>query len=590
MKIKRLIKNSLELLRLACKLSPKNMVFTIISAIVNTSKNLLAVLIPGILVNILTNSQSFSIPLIVVTAFCLITTVADMTAKYFSLKLTSLGYALNNYGALHVAQKGMKNDYKHWDTASFMEKNLNAVQGTWIFMGITDVYFENLLSGILSVLAVSYIIAQVNWLVLVILFALVVVTVIIDRKNIKEQHEMQKEMAALRKKTQYDSYVLSDLRFGKEIRMFGAVSFFKDKYWKSSEDVMMFQHKRELKSLKYSIPNSVIGLVESVLVYIASIMQYSAGKIQLGFLLVYYGAIIQLKNAINTVFNFYLDIAEIDEIYGDIKSFLNTEETLRLGHSSVNKDSGFELEVKNVSFRYPESKEYTLKNISFTISGNEKICIVGDNGSGKTTLVKLLLRLYDVTDGEILLNGVNIKEYDYDEYMSVFAPVFQDFQLHAFTIRENIAFDEKDNDEKIYELLSMYKLDNVIKGLNNKLDTMLTKQLDENGVDLSGGEKQKLAMVRAAYKDARALVLDEPTANIDPIAEADFYALVRSLFADKPMVFVSHRMSSAKISDKILVFDNGCLIECGGFNELIQKGGLFADMYRQQADLYKKRA
>lgn len=589
MKLNKLLKNSFELLRFSCKLSPENMVYTIISSILKTAKNLLVVLIPGLLVNLLTKSKTFSLPLIIITAFCLIITIADMTAKFFSLKLTSLGYSLNNYGTLKICQKGMKNDYKHWDTASFMKDNLNAVQGTWIFMGITDVYFESFLSGILSVLAISYIIVQINWLVLVILFVLVILSVIVDRKNIKEQHEMQKEMSALQKKKRYNSYVLSDLRFGKEIRMFGAVSFFKDKYRKSSEEVLMFQNKKELKALKYSITNSVIGFIESVLVYVASIMQYSAGKIELGFLLVYYSAIIQLKNAVNAVFNFYLDIAEIDEYYRDIKSFLSTEELLRSGHIHINNNSGFKLEVRNVSFRYPESEEYALKNISFTICGNEKICIVGDNGSGKTTLVKLLLRLYDVTDGEILLNGVNIKEYNYDEYLSVFAPVFQDFQLHSFTIRENIAFEAPDNDEKIYNLLSMYGLGDVVKGLNNKLDTMLIKQLDADGVDLSGGEKQKLAMVRAAYKNARAFVLDEPTANIDPIAEADFYESVKSLFIDRPMVFVTHRMSSAKISDKILVFDGGCLTEYGTFNELIQSNGVFQKMYRQQADLYKER-
>ena len=200
-----------------------------------------------------------------------------------------------------------------------------------------------------------------------------------------------------------------------------------------------------------------------------------------------------------------------------------------------------------------------------------------------------MLRLYDPTSGGIFLNGVNIKEYDYEHYLSLISPIFQDFQLHSFTLRENISFLDAENDKKIFDLLEQLNMKEKVMSLESGLDSMLTKQLDENGIDFSGGERQKIAMTRAGFKSSRMVVLDEPTSNIDPLAEINFYKKITSIFNKKPIVFVSHRMSSAKISDKILVIDNGEIIESGCFVDLLSQDGIFSKMYKNQANLYNEK-
>lgn len=222
------------------------------------------------------------------------------------------------------------------------------------------------------------------------------------------------------------------------------------------------------------------------------------------------------------------------------------------------------------------------------INSGEKIAFAGENGSGKTTLVKLLLRLYDVSLGEILLNGINIKEFQYEEYLRLFAPVFQDYQLHAYSLRENIAFLDQDRDERIWELLAENQMDGVIRDCPKGLDTYVTKLLDEEGRDFSGGEKQKLAMVRAQYKDADIFVLDEPTSAIDPIAEMEFFERVNDMTKNNTVVYVSHRMASTKFADQIFVLKDGELIEHGNYHALMEQNGVYAEMFKLQSSYYNE--
>ena len=204
MKNTTLFKNTFKLLKMSCRLSPKNVLFTILSTIIRTAKDILGVLAPAFLIEVLTKSNNFSIPIIVIFCFCAIVTIADMTTKYFSLKLTSLGYAMNNKGTLKIGQKGMKLDYKCWDVPDYMENNLKAVQGSWIFMGITDAFFEKLLSGLILFATISYIIIQVDFFVLLIILVLVVVSIFIDKISAEKKHKVDIQGATVKKKKHYD--------------------------------------------------------------------------------------------------------------------------------------------------------------------------------------------------------------------------------------------------------------------------------------------------------------------------------------------------------------------------------------------------
>ena len=252
-------------------------------------------------------------------------------------------------------------------------------------------------------------------------------------------------------------------------------------------------------------------------------------------------------------------------------------------------DTDYEIEFRNVSFRYPGAENYSLHNLSLKFNIGERLAVVGKNGSGKTTFIKLLCRLYDPTEGEIRLNGVDIKKYDYDEYLSIFSVVFQDFKLFSFSLGQNVATAMEYDKEKAEKCLKKAGLSERLKTMPNGIDTPLYKDFETEGVEISGGEAQKVALARALYKDAPFIVLDEPTAALDPIAEAEIYTKFNELLGEKTAIYISHRLSSCKFCDEIVVFDNGAVVQRGCHEDLMkEKEGLYHELWTAQAQYYEQ--
>lgn len=251
-------------------------------------------------------------------------------------------------------------------------------------------------------------------------------------------------------------------------------------------------------------------------------------------------------------------------------------------------ETGYEIEFCNVSFRYPGAEDDALRNLSLKFKIGERLAVVGKNGSGKTTLIKLLCRLYDPTEGEIRLNGVDIRKYDYDEYLSIFSVVFQDFKLLSFSLGQNVAAAMEYDREKAEQCLVKAGLAERLRTMPKGLDTALYKDFDSEGVEISGGEAQKVALARALYKDAPFVILDEPTAALDPIAEAEIYTKFNELVGDKTAIYISHRLSSCRFCDEIAVLEDGAVVQRGSHEELMQeKKGLYHALWTAQAQYYE---
>ncbi|WP_038100110.1 ABC transporter ATP-binding protein [Treponema pedis] len=245
------------------------------------------------------------------------------------------------------------------------------------------------------------------------------------------------------------------------------------------------------------------------------------------------------------------------------------------------------IEFKNVSFSYPNQDISVLKNINFTLKANTKLAVVGKNGSGKTTFIKLLCRLYDPSEGEILFNGINIKEYSYKEYISLFSVVFQDFKLSAFTLAENVAAGTIYDEKKVNEVLAQAGFTPDKEKFTNGIQTFLFSDFDKNGVTVSGGERQKIAIARLLYKNSPYAVLDEPTAALDPVTEQEIYSNFNGMVKDKTSVFISHRLSSCKFCDEIIVFDEGQIVQHGTHEELVKDtNGVYKTLWDSQARHY----
>lgn len=270
-------------------------------------------------------------------------------------------------------------------------------------------------------------------------------------------------------------------------------------------------------------------------------------------------------------------------------AFLDIPNSMYQGSLTTEKrsDRRYEVEFKDVSFRYPGSDIWALRHVNMRFKVGKRLAIVGENGSGKTTFIKLLCRLYDPQEGQILLNGIDIRKYRYDDYMGIFSVVFQDFQLICQPLGNNVAGSMEYDRDRVKKALIDAGFADRLAAMEKGLDTMLYKNLSEDGVEVSGGEAQKIAIARALYKDAPFIILDEPTAALDPIAEAEIYSKFDEIAGDKTAVYISHRLSSCKFCDEIAVFHEGAVVQQGSHAELLaDRGGKYYALWNAQAQYY----
>ena len=270
-------------------------------------------------------------------------------------------------------------------------------------------------------------------------------------------------------------------------------------------------------------------------------------------------------------------------------AFLDIPNSMYQGSLTTEKrsDRRYEVEFRDVSFRYPGSDIWALRHVNMKFKVGKRLAIVGENGSGKTTFIKLLCRLYDPQEGQILLNGIDIRKYRYDDYMGIFSVVFQDFQLICQPLGNNVAGSMEYDRDRVKKALIDAGFADRLASMEKGLDTMLYKNLSEDGVEVSGGEAQKIAIARALYKDAPFIILDEPTAALDPIAEAEIYSKFDEIAGDKTAVYISHRLSSCKFCDEIAVFHEGAVVQQGSHAELLaDRGGKYYALWNAQAQYY----
>lgn len=244
------------------------------------------------------------------------------------------------------------------------------------------------------------------------------------------------------------------------------------------------------------------------------------------------------------------------------------------------------IEFQDVSFTYPGTEKEVLSHISFVIHPEERLALVGKNGSGKSTFIKLLCRLYEPTSGKILYNGIDIIKINYRQYLDMFSVVFQDFTLFSFPIGQNVSAKSTYDRKKAEFYLKQAGLLEKVNQLPDGIDTFLNKNMNDNGVDLSGGESQKLAIARALYKDSPIVIMDEPTASLDPIAEAEIYTKFSNMVENKTAIYISHRLSSCRFCQRIAVFEDGKIVEIGNHNELVNNNGSYSDLWNAQAQYY----
>lgn len=338
-----------------------------------------------------------------------------------------------------------------------------------------------------------------------------------------------------------------------------------------------------------SAASAAVSRIFGGLIYLFVCLKAWGGAFGVGSVTQYIGAVTAMSGGLAKLLELAGD-AGINAFYMKKEfMFLDIPNRMYQGSLTVEKrsDKNYEVEFRNVSFRYPNTEAYALKNVSLKFWVGERLALVGQNGSGKTTFIKLLCRLYDPTEGEILLNGIDIRKYDYQEYMSVFSVVFQDFQLLAYSVGQNIAARASYDREKAESCCEKAGFWERVKSMPEGLDTILYKDMTEEGVEISGGEEQKIAIARAMYRDSAFLILDEPTAALDPMAEYEIYTRLNEIVEDRTAIYISHRLSSCRFCDEIIVFHEGSMVQQGSHEALLeQEGGKYRELWNTQAQYY----
>ncbi len=333
-------------------------------------------------------------------------------------------------------------------------------------------------------------------------------------------------------------------------------------------------------------------LLSRLLMYGFAVMRAVSGALSVGEIIGFVMYFSRISSGISAMTsglgNISIDVDFLDDAF----KFLDIPDEKYNGTLPTEKrdDNEYEFEFKNVWFKYPNSEQYVLRGVNLKWRIGEKMALVGKNGCGKSTLIKLLCRLYDPTEGKITLNGIDIRKYQYEEYMALFSVVFQDSGLFSFSVAENTAADTEYDPDMVRDCIERAGLGERLSRMENGNETCLYKDFDEHGVEISGGEAQKLCLARAIYKGAPFIVLDEPTASLDPISEHDIYTKFNDIVGTKTAVYISHRLSSCRFCDEITVMENGTIAERGSHDELVARSGVYGKLWAAQAEYYKDTA
>ena len=410
----------------------------------------------------------------------------------------------------------------------------------------------------------------------------------IGKNRTEQTNEAWQDLSNTNRLWSYYSQSIHDFTGAMDIRIFkqAPIILKEQKNWTENAAYIRLNEKIAFKF--GSIQTFLDSVVNMIIFSYVGIKAFS-GAFGIGLFIQYTGGVGRFVSGVSSFVANIVALRNNNVYLKDLLAYINLPNDMYQGTLPVEKrkDGEYEVEFKNVSFKYPGADTYALKNLSMKLHIGQRLAVVGQNGSGKTTMIKLLCRLYDPTEGEITLNGVDIKKYKYAQYTNIFSVVFQDFNLFSFTLGQNIAAAVSYDGEMAKQCLNMAGFGERIKTLPKGLDTALYKNFEEDGVEISGGEAQKIALARALYKNAPFIVLDEPTAALDPIAEFEVYSKFNGIVGDKTAVYISHRLSSCRFCDDIAVFHGGELIQRGSHDMLLaDESGKYHKLWNAQAQYY----
>lgn len=485
--------------------------------------------------------------------------------------------------------KGMDADYIGTEQSEGMERYYKARDSIWETKDVTYMLLNEDLCNAITILVVFLVFSRVHILVALVVAATVVLEYLWSALwTSKKGHEQDEKISVASGRRKHLDSLLFDQKALRDMVFHPAREFLLRKRSKLTAGILDARKKKEDIDLADKMVCALLALLRTIAVYLIAVRQYLAGSLPIASFLVFTGAAQEMTDRLFRISWALSYVRRATYYFEDYARYMELPQRDREGSDPAPKKV-HTVEFRKVSFRYPNREEDALHDVSLKLDTDQVTAIVGENGAGKSTFVKLLLRLYRVSEGDILLDGKSIYEYDYQEYIRLFAPVFQDFKLFSFTVGENICLGREVDGIRLEEILKKVGLQERIGGLAKGLETDYTKRFQEDGVLFSGGEEQKLAIARAYAKgEYAALIFDEPTSALDSLMEYEINQLICDPGEGRFGILISHRLGNTRFAQKIVVLDHGRVAEEGSHEELMaRERGIYRELYEMQSSYYR---
>ena len=592
-----LISNFIYAWKMSIKGGKGVLVATLFIGIFQAMNALIWVYAPKWIVSFVEQHYSVSKFVLFTALVCAVLFISNALNRYGYTKLDYEFVKTNAFLERLRMRKMFKTDFKNMENPDFLDFGQKAKNALYQGNGFHGVLYEshNIISNSIIIVFSSVMIGMRNiWVLIAILFMAIIVGYILGWFGKRDKIKFQDVMAPTNRKLNYLERTSKNFDFAKDIRLFNMSGVFKREFAVLNNFFFKKNRQHHNRWIIGALCMESVLLSETLVMYGWLVWSVLKGEMAISDLLLFIGLVNSLHRNIGFMSWIYSAVKTNTLMINDYREFVNWKEDSEsfAEGEGVEKNLDFdsyEFKFENVSFKYPGHDNYVLKNINLTIKNDSKLAVVGINGAGKTTLIKLIMKLYNPTEGRILLNGRDLRDFDRDEYFKLFSPVFQNIECFALPIFENVSFEvEEETDmDKVTSALERSGLLEKIDMYDAGIRVNLLKIFDEKGIDLSGGEKQKLALARALYKDAPIVILDEPTAALDALAEDRMYREFNNMVKNKIAIFISHRLGSTRFCDQIAMFKEGEIVELGTHSELLEKNGEYAEMFNIQSSYYK---
>lgn len=574
---------------------PSLLLWCVIAVLINTALPVLTTYLPKIVIEKITMKIGVTELAVIILCFMSCIALLEGAKKFFQKYLFHEKFSMPAHYLKKFAIKSLTTDYSSQENAVFRKlqaESYNCASGNSnVFVQIYDMLIE-LFTGILGLSIFWAILSQLNFMVIAFLAATTAAAFFLHQKTIRWTDEHNQERIGYQQRFGYINRSSSDLRSAKDIRLYHMAKWFSDIYNENLKGMEDWYRRLTSQLFSVSVYDSGLALLREAAAYLYLLYLAWNDKISPADFVLYFGVILGFSTWLSSIFAKLTELNQWSLKINYFRSFLEFPESYcREGGLDIpSKRIPKEIELKNVSYKYEGSEEYTLCNVSLKIAAGEHLAVVGLNGAGKTTLVKLLCGLIDPTAGQVLYNGIDIREYNRSEFYHLFSAVFQQFSILPAAIEEIVAEtpSERLDSVKVESCLKTAGLWNKIGQLPKGLKSQFGRAIYDDGVEFSGGEVQKLLLARALYRDAPLLVLDEPTAALDPIAESILYQNYNQISEGKTAVFISHRLASTSFCDRVILIENGAVCEEGSHASLLEAKGKYYKLFEMQARYYRE--